>query len=98
MTEEGEPVQKQFAAVDENTYLIDPALGIPEVNEFLHIDLPQGQYQTVAGFILERLGRIPSEGDYLDYSRLRLTVTAMNGVKIERVEVQRRTHTGQGAQ
>jgi len=98
VTEEGEPIQKQFAAVDENTYLIDPALGIPEANEFLHIDLPLGQYQTVAGFVLERLGRIPNEGDYLNYGRLRLTVTAMNGVKIERVEVQRRDHTGQGAQ
>ena len=87
--EEGQPIEEQYAAVDENTYLLDASLGIPEINERLTLDLPLGEYQTLAGFILECLGHIPREGDHLDYTDLRLTVREMQGVKIQRVEVQR---------
>ena len=51
--------------------------------------LPEGDYQTVAGFILDRLGRIPEEEDVLEYQDLRLTVKAMDGVRIDQVELRR---------
>ncbi len=77
--------------MDENTYRIDARAGIVEINDILGLDLPEGSYQTVAGFMLERLGHIPSEGDAAEYQDLRLTVTAMDGVRIEQVEVVRTT-------
>jgi len=43
----------------------------------------------VAGFILDNLGRIPEEGDVVEYEDLLLTVKAMSGVKIEKVELRR---------
>lgn len=89
--EEGQPVEQPYAAVDEHTYLLDAGLGIAEINEQLGLDIPTGGYQTLAGFILEGLGRIPEEGDYLDCDDLRLTIKTMDGVKVERVEVQRVT-------
>ena len=57
------------------------------------MNLPEGQYQTVAGFVLDRLGRIPQVGDAVEFQDLRLTVTAMERVKIAAVEV-RRTRPG----
>ena len=60
-------------------------MGIQEANDELKLDLPEGNYQTLAGFILERLGHIPQEGEQLYYKDLCLEVTEMKQVKIERV-------------
>ncbi|GAG28748.1 unnamed protein product, partial [marine sediment metagenome] len=49
----------------------------------------EGEYETVAGFVLSQLGHIPHEGEQLSYDRLRLVVTQMHGRKIERVLVTR---------
>ena len=41
----------------------------------------------MAGFLLDRLGRIPDEGDVVEYRNLKLTVRAMDGVRIDKVEL-----------
>ncbi len=64
-------------------------MGISEINDKLNVNLPEGSYQTVAGFILDRLGRIPQEGDVVEYHDLRLTVKTMDGVRIAVVELLR---------
>ncbi len=86
--EEGEPAVEEFAAIGENIYEVDAGIGIQEANDELRLDLPEGNYQTLAGFILERLGHIPREGEHLHYKDLRLEVTEMRRLKIEQVRVQ----------
>ena len=51
--------------------------------------IPEGDYQTLAGFILDRVGRIPEVGDVMEYGDLRITIKAMERVKIEEVELRR---------
>jgi putative hemolysin len=53
----------------------------------LGISLPEGDYATVAGLILERLGRIPAEGDTVEVDRWRLEVLAMDRNAITRVRL-----------
>jgi putative hemolysin len=83
-----------YTPVDEHTFRLDASVGVSEINDELALGLPEGEYQTVAGFILDRLGRIPEEGDVLEYRNLRLTVKTMDGVRIDEVEL-RRVHGGQ---
>ena len=71
-----------------NNFLVDAGVAISEINEELDLQLPEGDYQTVAGFILDRLGRIPDEGDVLRYRNLSLTIKSMAGVRIEEVELE----------
>ena len=85
--EEGEPAREEFAAIGDNAYEIDAGIGIREANDELGLELPDGNYQTLAGFILDRLGHIPKEGERLYYRNLCVEVMEMRGVKIERVEV-----------
>ncbi len=92
--DEGGVPEEAFVSLDEHTYRVDAAVGILEINDELEVGLPEGNYQTVAGFILDRLGRIPDEGDVLEYHDLRLTVKVMDGVRIDTVEL-RRIHSGQ---
>ena len=49
--------------------------------------MPDGDYETIAGLILERLGRIPDEGDAVVVEDWRLTVTEMDRHRIAEVEV-----------
>ena len=83
--------------MDENTYRLDAGVAISEINEELNLGLPEGEYQTVAGFILDDLGRIPEEGDVVEFENLRLTVKEMSGVRIETVELSRTVIEADGA-
>jgi CBS domain containing-hemolysin-like protein len=59
----------------------------------LDVDVPTGAYETVAGLVMDGLGRIPDDGETLDLPGLSLTVTRMDGVRIVEVEA-RRTEGG----
>ena len=87
--EEGQPLETPYASVDENTFILDAGIAISQLNSQLGLDLPLGEYQTLAGFLLERLGHVPEAGEHLNYNGLRFTVQRMEGVKIEEVEVLR---------
>ncbi|MBI4236626.1 MAG: hypothetical protein HY688_04655, partial [Chloroflexi bacterium] len=65
----------------------DGLLRIQELAEQLAILLPpgEGNYETVAGFILARLGHIPQEGEEVRHGPYRLTVRTMHGPRVERV-------------
>ena len=87
--EDGSDYEQPVTPVDEHTFMLDAGAGIDEINEELGLRIPEGDYQTVAGFMLDRLGRIPDEGDILEFEQFRLTVKVMVGVKIEEVELRR---------
>ena len=84
-----------YTAVNENIYRVDAGAGILEINSELNLNIPEGQYRTVAGFILERLGRVPEEGDSVQFDGLILTVKLMDGVRIEEVDIERRPSGGE---
>ena len=75
--------------MDEGTAEVDGGLSVTDANEQLSLGLPAGQYETVAGFLLQRLGRIPEEGAEVSYGALRFSVLEMRGVRIGRVRVTR---------
>ncbi len=73
-----------------NSYLVDAQSRVDEINEELRIDIPEREdYETLAGFLLYKLGRIPSAGDEYEYKDLRFIIREMDGPKIARVEIQK---------
>ena len=57
------------------------SMRIDEVNEEMKLGLPEGDYETVAGFILKLLGHIPKTGEQIRYRDLKLVVSRMKGTK-----------------
>ena len=86
--EPGEP--SPYLAVDERTVVVDGSLHIGELVERLNIALPEGdgQYETVAGFMLTEFEHIPTEGELIIHDQYRLTVKTMNGPRIDEVLIQ----------
>ncbi len=82
-------VGKSFETIDENNVQIDAGMRVDEANEKLALDLPDGEYETVAGFVLSQLGHIPKEGEQLVHNNLRMVITEMKGVKIEKILITR---------
>ena len=89
MGEEGLAPEEAVTALGLDSFRMDAGLAISDINEELDLKIPEGDYQTLAGFILDRLGRIPEEGDVMEYGDLRFTVKVMERVRIEEVELRR---------
>lgn len=79
---------EQVQRVDDNTLAVDGQTKIDEVIELTGVDLPEGDYDTVAGFILNELGHIPEVGESVVVGDITMTVTEMDGVRISRVQIQ----------
>jgi CBS domain containing-hemolysin-like protein len=87
--EEGAGPEEEYEAIDRNTFQVDGGMSIEEANEELGLVLPEGEYETIAGFVLEILGHIPAVGDRFEYHNLRFAVIEMDNLKIEAVRVTR---------
>ena len=85
--EEGESPEDEYRAIDENTFIVEGGMSILEVNQQTIIDLPDGDYETIAGFALYVLGYIPSQGDRFEYGGMTMEITRMAGLKIEEIRV-----------
>ncbi|MGH8962422.1 MAG: hemolysin family protein [Jatrophihabitantaceae bacterium] len=59
-----------------------------ELAELLDIEAPAGPFDTVAGVVMDRLGRIPVLGDAVELDGWRLSVMAMDGKRVDRVEIE----------
>jgi putative hemolysin len=74
---------------DDGSWLLDGALPTDELGEFLGIgELPRehrGDYRTVGGFVMARLGRVPAAGDRVDWGGLRFEVVDMDGRRVDKV-------------
>ena len=89
MGDEGSAPEETVTALGRDAFLMDAGLAISDINEELGLGIPEGDYQTLAGFILDRMGRIPDVGDVLEFGDLRFTIRAMERVRIEEVELRR---------
>jgi putative hemolysin len=88
--EEGEAPEEEVVAVGEDSFEMDASLLVEEANQRMGLGLAEGEYDTVAGFILDRLGHLPEQGEGLTVDNLHFRVLEMKGVKIERIVVTRR--------
>lgn len=78
--------EKEYEAINANTFQIDGGMRIEEVNEEMGLNLPDSEdYETLAGFILSLLGRIPRQGEQLKYKEIKIVITKMKKMKIEEV-------------
>ncbi len=87
-TEEEHP--PAIEEVSPGRWELDARFQIYDLNELLAVELPEDDdFDTVAGFVLERLGRVPVTGESLESDGLRFTVLEATPTRIEQVAVER---------
>ncbi len=85
-------VEKDYEIINANTFQVDGGMRIEEANEELELGFPEGDYETVAGFILYLLGRIPRANEQLRYKDVKIVITEMRGMKIETILMTKEGH------
>ena len=70
-------------------WVLSGSLHPDEVGEACGFEPPEGEYETLAGFVLDRLGRIPEVSDRFEFRGWRLEVATMDGLRVATVSLER---------
>ncbi len=81
----------------EGVFVLDARMHRDEAEELLGVELPQGEYETVGGFIFEQLARVPRKGESFQYENCQVTVLeaterAVTRVRIKVIQTHGRKH------
>jgi CBS domain containing-hemolysin-like protein len=80
--------EEPFEFVNDDEALVRGEVNIDEVNEVLGIDLPEGEeFETLAGFIFNRAGRLVEEGEELDYDNVTIRIEQVDNTRIMRARI-----------
>lgn len=84
------PEEPSIRVLDEQTFLIQAQTDLEEVNEFLNLALPLSEeYQTLGGFAIYQLQKIPAVGEQFRYDDCEITIESAEGPRLERIQVRR---------
>ena len=91
MQDEFDNEEEEITQLDDDSFEVDGTLSVGELEELLDTELPEGDYDTVAGFVLDQLGHIPEEGEEaaIQFENLTFTVKGMDDLRIENILVER---------
>ncbi len=99
--DEYDEVEVEYKKIDNNTYLVEGNISIYELEKILNVKIPEGDYETLSGYLIEKLGRLPEkdekptiEDKYLTYhieqyedKRIKWVKICKNGhEEVEKVE------------
>jgi CBS domain containing-hemolysin-like protein len=88
ITDEGEEVLATITALDETTSVVQAQADLEEVNEQLKLNLPTSdEYQTLGGFLIYHLQKIPEEGEKFLFEGIEFAVLEVNGPRLEKIKV-----------
>ena len=88
--EEGESPEEEYSNIRPNLFQIEGGMDIGEANEEMELNLPEGDYETIAGFVLSQLGEIPSVGDQFEYKNLLFRIQEMDRFRIESLLIRKK--------
>ncbi|MGY1812716.1 hemolysin family protein [Blastococcus sp. SYSU D00820] len=89
ITDETDRPLRTLRRVSEDSWLLSGLLRPDEVLDRTGLAVPEGRYETLAGFLTERLQRLPAVGDCIEVDGARLTVEALDGRRVSRVRAER---------
>lgn len=85
--EASEKVTQPMVKINKTTWRINASESVDIINESLNVNIPDGEYETVAGFILSELGRIPESGEKIAINGGSIIVSKSSKSKIEQVRI-----------
>ena len=87
MQDEFDHESEELEQTGDNAFEADGALDVEELSEQLDVEFPEGDYDTLAGFLLSELGHIPEIGEQVTFENVTFTVTEMDDRRIETVHI-----------
>ena len=71
--------------VDRTRWLVDGGIAIDELHDKLGLELPEGEYVTLGGYLFDAFGHIPEEGERLEQNGWELRIAEMDRRRVAKV-------------
>jgi CBS domain containing-hemolysin-like protein len=85
--EEGEEIEEDIVHKGDGLFSVDPKMPIDEFAEAFEVDIPEGDYDTVAGFVTSEMERIPKSGEKFEYGGIIFEIVGADKRRIHRLVV-----------
>ncbi len=88
--DEYDEIEGELTRIDDNTYMASGSLQIDEFNDFFDTDIDVPNFDTIAGFILSRIGSIPDEDadTVVEYENMLFTVESVRDNRLEKIKIE----------
>ena len=88
--DEYDEIENLYEVIDDRTFLFDAGIPIYDLSKVLGINIEEGDYDTLSGYMLELLGRLPKEGEHpiVETDRLRMKVEEFKDKRILTVKIE----------
>ncbi len=81
--------EPEIQRISENQFIVNARVSLDQLSELLDIRLEGDGFDTVGGFVYQRLGKIPSQGDVVEYDGVKIEVLSTAGRRLKRLKVTR---------
>lgn len=79
---------KDIFKLTENSYLVKPALHLSDFNDYFNLELEEIKNDSIGGYVIDHLSRIPEQGDSVEIENVKITVDEVDRYKIEMLKVE----------
>jgi CBS domain containing-hemolysin-like protein len=83
-------VEKDVEQVGENIWLVKGDVEVDRLIDEYGIDLPEGDYETIAGFIIDRIKRIPVQGQYIEMDEYSIQILQVTQKKVIKIKIKKK--------
>ena len=85
--------EEEIRKIDETTFTVEGTTDLDEIDELVGAELPDGDYDTIGGFVISLLGYLPTESDIsknitAEYKNLRFTVLSIDERRIDQIKIE----------
>ena len=87
--EEGESPEIEYENIMPNVFQIEGGMDIADANSEMDLELPEGEYETIAGFVLDQIGEIPKINDEFEYEDMTFRILEMDRFRVESLLITR---------
>lgn len=82
-------IEGKIVEISDGKFLVTGDLSIDDFNEYFHLNIEKGDYETLAGFVINYFGNIPREGDFIVVEDKKITVRKKKQTHIEQLLVEK---------
>lgn len=81
--------EEQIQMIADGEGVVDARASVDDVEEAFGVELPQGEFDSIGGFVLDRIGRLPVAGEEIEACGLRVAVEEVNAHRIQKIRITR---------
>jgi putative hemolysin len=91
-----EPRVEEYMLVDRDHIIVDGTMELEDFNEAFAVEIGSREVETVAGYLIEQIGRIPREGESFTLGGLRYLIISAGPTKLSKIKIERLPERGEG--